>query len=554
MPDPPAVSTWVRLEPRRETADPTGGLAARLADPLWLLARQLQLGEFTGDDGGMPVQLRIDITWVPFTHWLPGDRTSTPQAWEPYDGGQPLEALVEDDRALVGAHAPPLLAVVEAGQRLDRALRHAGLTRVSESDALTRVARSPHLSADAQDIHADRTIDGFVVRAKLDTVRSRLEHGLGAAQKTKLHAVIDEWQRWFDGRFGFTVRQTAWNQPRLEHRFSLAAPHPDGNGTALVFDAPEYLGSGIDWTALQLVPGADAPPDLPTDRALAFTVTASYPQPLRWPGMPVDRFWEMEDGTVDLGSIHLDAADLAGLLALDVAVTASTDWFVIEAAVPSAGVARIDRVTVVDVMLDEPITLLERAADAPDPGLGALFASSARDRSGTGWLVLPPRSGARVDGTPREEILLVRDELANLGWIVERLGPLVDGEPAELRPEPLPVDAPSADGSLTYRLSSGAPRHWHPLVPARREFEEGGPRLVFARGQLFDDVDPFPTTVLGQELDELLDEEVPREGKRIARAWQYSRWIDGSRHLWSGRTVDPGRGEASSALRFDITS
>jgi hypothetical protein len=553
MPDPPAVSTWVRLMPRRETADPTDGLAARLADPLWLLARQLQLGEFTGDDGGMPVQLQIDITFVPFTHWLPGDRSTTPHAWAPYDADRPLESLIEDDRALVGAHTPPLLAVVEAGQRLERALRHAGFDHLADSDTLTRVLDTPHLSSETRTLHANRTIDGFVVRARLTTLRQHLEHGLTAANRRQLDEVLTEWQRWFDARFGFAARQTAWNQPRLEHRFSLAAPHPSGDGTALVFDAPEYLGDGISWTTLQLAPGAEPPPGLPTDRAASFAVTAAYPQPLRWPGMPVDRFWEMEDGTVDLGAMHLDPADLAGLLALDVAVTASTDWFVVEAPIPAPGIARIDRVTAIDAF-ERPIVVLEHADGVTDAELGALYASSARDRSGSGWLMVPPRSGARVDGDAREEILLVRDELANLGWVVERVGPLTDGEPGELRPEPLPVDAPVADGSLSYRLSSGAPRYWHPLIPARLASEHGPTRLVFVRGRLFDAPEPSPSTVLGQDLDQILDEEVPREGKRITRAWQYGRWFDGSRHLWSGRIVAPGRGEASSALRFDITT
>ena len=33
------------------------GLSARLADPLWMLARQWQLGEFRGDDAGSAVSV-----------------------------------------------------------------------------------------------------------------------------------------------------------------------------------------------------------------------------------------------------------------------------------------------------------------------------------------------------------------------------------------------------------------------------------------------------------------------------------------------------------------
>jgi hypothetical protein len=47
------------------------------------------------------------------------------------------------------------------------------------------------------------------------------------------------------------------------------------------------------------------------------------------------------------------------------------------------------------------------------------------------------------------------------------------------------------------------------------------------------------------------DEEVPRAGARVTRAYQYARWIDGSTHLWLGRRKEAGRGEGGSGLRFD---
>lgn len=50
----------------------------------------------------------------------------------------------------------------------------------------------------------------------------------------------------------------------------------------------------------------------------------------------------------------------------------------------------------------------------------------------------------------------------------------------------------------------------------------------------------------------LYEEEVPREGARVTRTYQYARWIDGSTHLWVGRRKEPGRGEGSSGLQFDV--
>jgi len=543
MPDQQPHS-WTRVRPRRTTIDPGVGLAAEVADPLWFLCRQLQMAEFTGDGGGTPTSLTISATWTPFTHWRPGARKSTTR-WLPYDRDRPLEALVEDDRMTVG-EAPPLLATVEAGQRLVRRLR-AALPALASHEALPRVVEPARPSAVATQVHARRTVDGFRLRAHLATVRQTLESGLGTGDKTTLGAVLDEWIEWFDRRFGNPTHDSSWIQNRLEHQFLLAAPDPDG-GDPLVFSAPEYLGGGIDWSDLELVDDVEPPQGMPADRVRTFEQTHKYPQPLRWRGMPVDRFWQLEDGSVDLGELTVDPADLPGLLALDMAATGSTDWFLSELPLPAAGVARIDKIVVTDTF-GRPTTVTPGDAEA-SPDIGLLFAPVGSGRAGAGWLVMAPRLGARVDGPEREEIMLVRDELANLGWIIERTGPTEDGEPGELRSRPRPDQEPSPDGSLAYQLGTAAPEHWLPLLPVRR----GGGRLELARGTVWSEAEQaLPTTMLARHIDSVLDEEVPREGKRLLRSWQYARWFDGSRHLWSGRTVEAGRGEANSALRFDDT-
>ena len=50
--DRPTVGVWNRLEGRPRTTDFDRALRAEVRDPLWLLTRQWQLGEFTGSDAG----------------------------------------------------------------------------------------------------------------------------------------------------------------------------------------------------------------------------------------------------------------------------------------------------------------------------------------------------------------------------------------------------------------------------------------------------------------------------------------------------------------------
>ena len=51
----PSITSWMRLEPRSRNPEMNTSLQARIYDPLWLLARQWQLGEFQGEDNGSPV-------------------------------------------------------------------------------------------------------------------------------------------------------------------------------------------------------------------------------------------------------------------------------------------------------------------------------------------------------------------------------------------------------------------------------------------------------------------------------------------------------------------
>jgi hypothetical protein len=159
-------------------------------------------------------------------------------------------------------------------------------------------------------------------------------------------------------------------------------------------------------------------------------------------------------------------------------------------------------------------------------------------------------------------VLFLRDEMANLVWAVERLieGPAEQAlnrfeayleqkrrhEQESLAP---PKNLPEA---LHYQLTTEVPDYWVPLLPVRTE--QG---LRFKRGAVLKtDGPPQPVNAQGrilqsnQELS-LFEEEVPREGVRVTRSYQFTRWIDGSSHFWVGRRKGVGRGEGSSGLRFD---
>ena len=136
-----SITFWTRLEPYTRLDDIDAGLQAQTHDPLWLLARQWQTGEFQGEDAGTPVLARSGSSARRSRASAGPGRHSR----EPYRSDVPLEALVEREpvqrfadprRDLrVAAEAGPLLpAAARALQGLGR--RPPGVRRARRSSQL----------------------------------------------------------------------------------------------------------------------------------------------------------------------------------------------------------------------------------------------------------------------------------------------------------------------------------------------------------------------------------------------------------------------------------
>jgi hypothetical protein len=106
---PPSITIWNRLEPRPRSNAIARSLAAPVRDPLWLLARQWQVGEFAAADAGSPVYVDLQAQARALAGWAPGGSASgTP--W-PGASPPPLEPTVESE-----PFTPDLATRVELGQ------------------------------------------------------------------------------------------------------------------------------------------------------------------------------------------------------------------------------------------------------------------------------------------------------------------------------------------------------------------------------------------------------------------------------------------------------
>jgi hypothetical protein len=546
----PSITIWNRLEPRCRTEVLSSGLAARVTDPLWLLARQWQVGEFAGRDTGSPLTAQVQWTTAAFDRYQSGTAPVLP-----YDGVQPIETLIEQEAVRPQKAVNDLEQAAEAGLHFFRLLDAANLTHLRQG-YLAQYPLSASVSTDADSqqigsIVAGRVIDGIQLRADLAQTPGGLPAlpVLSGADSAAVTPVANAWISWFDSLFTAPASPSSWSPGRMEYSFALG---PAGAPNGLV--AQEYDGGGVDWYTFDRgsspLAGGTAQPATATR-----TITVA---PVTFKGMPARRFWEIEDAAVDIGALSAGAEDLGRLLLREFALIYGNDWFQVPLQVPVGCNVSIAALSVADTF--GTITTIPHYATADGlPGgwrmfsLGATGASfSTAKADPANLLVIPPSAVGTLDSAAIEDVLLLRDELADMAWGVERTAVGPSGTPIDRalawKTAAPPLQPPSGTGIPVYTLGSTVPDYWIPFLPVA---VDDGP-LQMRRGRL-------PTAASGP-IGQLLSypaltiflEELPQEGVLLKRLYRYARGLDGSTHVWIGRQRSVGKGEGRSGLRFDF--
>ena len=89
----PSITAYNRLEPRPRSQNFERSLRAEIRDPLWMLTRQWQMGEFEAEDTGSAIDARL------MTKQIYVDRVAFDHSTgRPYDEEIPLETFVERER------------------------------------------------------------------------------------------------------------------------------------------------------------------------------------------------------------------------------------------------------------------------------------------------------------------------------------------------------------------------------------------------------------------------------------------------------------------------
>jgi hypothetical protein len=555
--------SWVRIEPRARDDDFSQGLEARTADPLWLLGRQWQMGEFNGEDTGSAIAARVNYwaSGVTKARWPINPPTIERPAGPPIDATIEGQPLGWDWRRRV-----------QIGQRYEAFIRDIG-----GAAAQLIIAKLRKLLPVPPGGDANQVLDGSTKRY-LALMAGRVIDGkrvMTEATWGRAPAVPREWgllptdpavralvplRRWVDEVYPDWTGGPAWNRERLRHEFALDTA---GNRNARLV-ARDHEGGPVDWFDVRLapIPGpAVPPPVLPQPNE-----SRAVPTRVAFAGAPHPRWWAFEDSSLQLGQMEVNTTDVAKLALLEFAVIYANDWLAIPLPVQAGRLIDVVTVVVTDVFGREfTLTPSETLATQPT-GRWQLYAISAENAPtgpGTsGMLFVPPVSSDALE-MPAEELLYLRDEGANLVFGVEQRvqnarGDTVPGIEAQ-RERGFSGETVEEEGAvgLRFRLATPVPGNWFPFVPVARDAARREVRLrkaLLLRNA--DDEAPVVIPPLGTLLTEngewLEEASVPRSGVKVRLVRRRARGADGRTYVWAARQVTVGKGEGRSGLRFDV--
>jgi hypothetical protein len=530
------VYSLTRVEPVSRGGDPGRGLAATVEDPFWMLARQRQFGELTGEDAGSPVQVTFTHSEARFDGWRPESGPVLPYSPQ----SDVVEALAAGE-ASGPTHST--LDRAQAGRALSSAVSKSIDGKLRAAFPLPVTPDSPRLVTRA----AAHFADGLAVAAAVAAAAEATEAAFGDAVKLPVADAknarddLVAFARWCAVTFG--TGPNSWVPNRLERRFELAV------GGASVLAAPGHARERIDWHDFDAIDAANPL------AAAARTARRRVPKTIQFPGEPRSRFWEFEESTLALSRIDAATTDLSRLALVEFSTVYGNDWFTFPIPVAYGSMQGVSDLVVRDTFGTHE--LVPPAADAA----WAMYRPTGSSVT-TPVLVVPSVTVAPLAGDVVEQVRFLRDEMANLVWGVEEIVTDADGVRRDLVDEYVRALTPSIpiprNAAVAYRLMTNVPDHWIPFIPLRLPGETrkvGLTEAVLPRANSFGDlVTSSPRSSVLQELraQVIPEEEVPSAGVVVRRRWFLARSSDGGRHAWAARSVSVGRGEGASGLRFDV--
>jgi hypothetical protein len=307
---------WNRLEPRTRKREFDQSIRAEVHDPLWMLARQWQFGEFRGEDTGSAIFAKIQIEHTRILQFQAGNN---PSEIVKFDLDIPLEKVVESVNFNIGFKGR-----VRAGKYFMKLLHNdlnnfssykhqeyqkilltrypigipewdnsnSDQLKVEKSKLLSNKSLMQFLSQFASTIPDGLQLYNDITQSESDTINSLVQHN---DHLSKFTLCVSEFRRWFEECFDAVPKNqhSSWNHQKLEYQFACSLPEDNADPTLLVAD--QYASGNLDWYSFDidkrknlysaLSSSTSNQGDIKTETFTFIPTEASFA------GMPNNRWW-----------------------------------------------------------------------------------------------------------------------------------------------------------------------------------------------------------------------------------------------------------------------
>ena len=572
------------IRPVTQAYDSKDVLAMKTADPLWMLGRQWQFGEFIGEDNGTPVNVKVHYKKAEVTNCFTTIKVNDKEVEVPVSGKSikdvPLETMVE-------AMLPKmdLKMQVRLGQQMERLIRERSANDNEKLiDDLRNEYKLKRLKFQNAAVQTEKEDEENLLDEKSERFYEIMK-GKVIGGKELWDAIVKEtdtlvpvrikqrFEKWYRDTFYTDIENSPWKDNKLAHDFHLKS----GNGN-IKLNAPDYQSGHLDWYSFDEIEMTKAEHGR-LEMADNEGPEIYMPINVKFPSMPDKRLFAFEDSGADLGLMEVQADNMFKDMIQQFGLVSGSDWYTIPLDMNLGEMCWIDRIEVTDVFgvtteisnkytgnLNQnpllswdmfkirPFDVLENRVGTTQGQGNSLYQPKEH------FLLMPPTVMKRLESEPLEELLFVRDEYANMVWALEQkatngMGQATNGFDLHLEVYGEFVEEATEGDIPVYRLASRVPTNWIPFLPEQKINGKKDIKLVKATmpGRSTDveeDIEAL-TQLLDGENIEIWEEAIPKAGVRIQLTRQRVRWSNGKTFVWTGRKVLSDRGEGNSGLQFD---
>jgi len=530
-----SITAYNRMETSARVPDFDRSLKAEIRDPLWMLTRQWQFGEFQGDDAGTAIGTKILGVHTQM------EQIQFPNSAVSYNDTIPLETIVEREKIKA-----TLFLAVQMGRYFIKLIRNNSnfTTRFGSLLDSYPLNYTPEAN-DYEGIQLLNAVKGKV----LDGYKLHSDISDGSLNATDASAFSDEiqlLQQWYKRTYSQPDEgiNTPWQPAQLDYKFAMAT-----SGEKML-TADHYSDGHLDWYSFDLASSRS--------NSMAEEKIASFiPSSVSFKGMPDSRFWAMEDNQTDFGKIDTSPTGLLHLLFAEFGLVCSNDWLMLPYPLTVNTLCEIKGIVVTDVFGQQ---IFVRAAGQGAESTWQRWAMFHHTNTNTAATVstntfyLAPAITKSLEGDPIEQVNFLRDEMANMIWAVEKVVPSQAGKGVSGDEMAMNHDTSSAGVSTTasirYVLGTTVPDNWIPFIPVHIEGSNSEIRLQRAR--MPGAKGALSTILTEKSAPYYVDEEIiSRSGLQVSMSAQRTRWYNGKTYLWYGRKKEVNTGEGWSRLKFD---